>query len=79
LTEDEMSSREIAEVVGIGATTVREDRSARDRADGAEVIRTHQSLAITDENGKAIKRTPAMAAGVADHVWTLREIAELLG
>jgi IS1 family transposase len=23
-------------------------------------------------------RTPAMAAGVADHVWTLREIAELL-
>ena len=23
-------------------------------------------------------RTPAMAAGVADHAWTLREIAELL-
>jgi hypothetical protein len=23
-------------------------------------------------------RTPAMAAGVADHVWTLREIAALL-
>ena len=25
-----------------------------------------------------IKTTPAMAAGVADHVWTLREIAALL-
>jgi hypothetical protein len=24
-------------------------------------------------------RTPAMAAGVADHVWTVQEIAELLG
>jgi hypothetical protein len=24
-------------------------------------------------------RTPAMAAGVADHVWTLEEIAGLLG
>jgi hypothetical protein len=24
------------------------------------------------------KRTPAMAAGVADHIWTLQEIAGLL-
>jgi hypothetical protein len=40
--------------------------------------RVHQSLTITDERGKAIKRTPAMAAGVADHVWTLTEIAGLL-
>jgi hypothetical protein len=24
-------------------------------------------------------RTPAMAAGIADHVWTLTEIAELIG
>jgi IS1 family transposase len=40
--------------------------------------RVHQSLTITDENGKTIKRTPAMAAGVTDHVWTLREIAALL-
>lgn len=31
--------------------------------------RVHQSLGLT----------PAMAAGVADHVWTLREIAMLLG
>jgi IS1 family transposase len=42
------------------------------------VARVHQSLTITDENGKRIKRTPAMAAGIADHVWTLREIAGLL-
>jgi IS1 family transposase len=40
--------------------------------------RVHSSLTITDENGKTIKRTPAMAAGVADHVWSLTEIAELV-
>ena len=40
--------------------------------------RVHQSLTITGEDGKSIKRTPAMAAGVTDHVWTLREIAGLL-
>jgi IS1 family transposase len=40
--------------------------------------RTHTSLSIPQEDGAAIKRTPAMAAGVADHVWTLSEIAELL-
>jgi IS1 family transposase len=40
--------------------------------------RVHSALTITDENGKRIKRTPAMAAGVTDHVWTLREIAGLL-
>jgi len=40
--------------------------------------RVHQSLTITDESGKTIKRTPAVAAGVADHVWTCREIAGLL-
>jgi IS1 family transposase len=41
--------------------------------------RVHSSLTIQDENGKNVKRTPAMAAGVADHVWTLKEIAGLLG
>jgi IS1 family transposase len=40
--------------------------------------RVHQSLTITDSDGKTIKRTPAMAAGVTDHVWTLPEIAGLL-
>jgi hypothetical protein len=35
-------------------------------------------MTITDENGRTIKRTPAMAAGVTDHVWTLHEIAGLL-
>jgi IS1 family transposase len=40
--------------------------------------RVHQSLTIQDESGKNIKRTPAMAAGVADHVWTLTEVAALL-
>jgi hypothetical protein len=34
--------------------------------------RPHQRLA------NPYQRTPAMAAGVADHVWTLREIAALL-
>jgi IS1 family transposase len=40
--------------------------------------RVHQSLTIKHEDGTSTKRTPAMAAGVADHVWTLREIAGLL-
>jgi hypothetical protein len=40
--------------------------------------RVHTSLTITDENGKTTKRTPAMAAGVTDHVWTLTEVAALL-
>jgi len=40
--------------------------------------RVHSSLTIKDENGRTIKRTPAMAAGVADHVWSLDEIAGLL-
>ncbi len=35
--------------------------------------RPHQTLA------NPYPRTPAMAAGVADHVWTLQEIAGLLG
>jgi hypothetical protein len=34
--------------------------------------RPHKTLS------KAGPTTPTMAAGVADHVWTLREIAELL-
>ena len=40
--------------------------------------RVHSSLTITNDDGSTTKRTPAMAAGVADHVWTLREIAALL-
>jgi IS1 family transposase len=40
--------------------------------------RVHQSLTIKNDDGTTTKRTPAMAAGVADHVWTLREIAGLL-
>jgi hypothetical protein len=40
--------------------------------------RVHQGLTITDESGKTFNPTPAMAAGVTDHVWTLREIAGLL-
>ena len=39
--------------------------------------RPHQTLS-ENEDGTRTKRTPAMAAGVADHVWTLREIASLL-
>jgi hypothetical protein len=40
--------------------------------------RVHQSLTVENADGTRTKRTPAMAAGVADHVWTLREIAALL-
>jgi hypothetical protein len=40
--------------------------------------RVHQPLTITDDEGRTTKRTPAMAAGATDHVWGLREIAELL-
>ncbi|MGI8921575.1 MAG: IS1 family transposase [Solirubrobacteraceae bacterium] len=40
--------------------------------------RVHSSLTLTNDDGTTTKRTPAMAAGVADHVWTLREIAGLL-
>lgn len=34
-------------------------------------VRPHKTLA------NPYLRTPAMAAGVADHIWSLREIAEL--
>lgn len=40
--------------------------------------RPHQSLTIENEDSTRTKQTPAMAAGVADHVWTLREIGALL-
>jgi IS1 family transposase len=40
--------------------------------------RVHTSLTIKHNDGTTTKRTPAMAAGIADHVWTLREIAALL-
>jgi hypothetical protein len=40
--------------------------------------RVHQSLTITHADGTKTKRTPAMAAGISDHVWTLRQIAALL-
>ncbi len=38
-------------------------------------VRPHASLAIKSENGtKGIQRTPAMAAGVTDHVWSIKEL-----
>ena len=40
--------------------------------------RTQSALTIKNNDGTTTKRTPAMAAGVADHVWTLFEIAALL-
>jgi len=40
--------------------------------------RVHQSLTITGPDGKRTKRTPAMAAGIADHVWTIAELVGLL-
>jgi hypothetical protein len=38
--------------------------------------RSHQTLS-KNADGTTTKRSPAMAAAVADHVWTLREIAAL--
>jgi len=38
----------------------------------------HSSLTIEDENGKNIKRTPAMAAGIAQYPWSLTQLAGLL-
>jgi IS1 family transposase len=32
-----------------------------------------RTLAERDDHGRVRKRTPAMAAGLADHVWTMRE------
>ena len=40
--------------------------------------RYHSSLTVVNEDGTRTKRTPAMAAGVTDHKWTLAEIAGLL-
>jgi hypothetical protein len=40
--------------------------------------RPHKSLALKQENGPANKRTPAMAAGVTDHIWSAEEIDRLL-
>ncbi len=40
--------------------------------------RSHQSLRVKNADGTFTKRTPAMASGIADHVWTAWEIAELL-
>lgn len=40
--------------------------------------RVHESLRVANPNGTRTKRTPAMAAGITDHVWTLAELVELL-
>jgi IS1 family transposase len=39
--------------------------------------RPHTTLSLRQEDGPAIKRTPAMAAGIADHIWTAEEIVKL--
>jgi Zn-dependent protease with chaperone function len=41
--------------------------------------RAHQTLRVKNADGTFTKRSPAMAAGLADHIWTTWEIAELLG
>jgi hypothetical protein len=40
--------------------------------------RVHQSLTITRPDGKRINQTPAMAAGVATHAWSVYELVALL-
>ncbi len=39
--------------------------------------RPHKSLLLPQADGPAIKQTPAMAAGIADHIWTAEEIVRL--
>jgi hypothetical protein len=39
--------------------------------------RPHKSLSLAAPHGPAIKQTPAMAAGVADHIWTPEDIARV--
>ena len=41
--------------------------------------RPHQRLRGKNADGSYTRRTPAMAAGLSDHVWSTWEIAELLG
>lgn len=41
--------------------------------------RAHQTLRVKNADGTFTKRSPAMAAGLADHIWSTHEIAELLG
>src|SRR5205807_5602591 len=40
--------------------------------------RVHQSLRVEQPDGSFVQLTPAMAAGVADHVWSITELCELL-
>ncbi len=42
------------------------------------LCRAHQSLRVDNGDGTFTQRTPAMAAGIADHIWTVRELCELL-
>ena len=39
--------------------------------------RPHKSLALDAPHGPKIQQTPAMAAGVEDHIWTLEDIVAL--
>ncbi len=45
------------------------------------LIRPHKSLRLPVENGSKqrwLKRTPAMAAGLTDHIWTVKELLTLI-
>ena len=39
-------------------------------------VKTHKSLRVSVKEGnkKWIKRTPAIAHGLTDHIWTLKEL-----
>lgn len=39
--------------------------------------RPHKTLSLRQQNGPAVKQTPAMAAGIADRVWSVEEIVRL--
>ena len=40
-------------------------------------VRPHTTLAQASPHGQKIKQTPAMAAGVTDHMWTLEDVVRL--
>jgi hypothetical protein len=40
--------------------------------------RVHKSLTVRYDDNTTTKQTPAMAAGIADPVWTLHEVAGLI-
>jgi len=56
----------------VGANALNHPRGGAGGDGHYNLVRPHKTLA------DPYPRTPAMAAGIADHVWTMQEIAALL-